>query len=62
MTEFENVREALDVLISLNSSDVRVNGNPATIEDIKEDNREIAYQICDLLGCSDLYLERVEEA
>ena len=62
MTEFENVREALDVLISLNSSDVRVNGAPATIEDIKEANREIAYQICDLLGCSDLYLERVEEA
>lgn len=27
--------------------------------EFKEDNREIAYQICDLLGCSDLYLERV---
>lgn len=59
MTEFENVRKALDVLISINSNDVQVNGNPATVEDIKEDNREIAYQICDLLGCSDLYLERV---
>lgn len=59
MTEFENVREALDVLISINSNDVQVNGNLATVEDIKEDNREIAYQICDLLGCSDLYLERV---
>ncbi|WP_040468566.1 hypothetical protein [Limosilactobacillus gastricus] len=59
MEEFENVREALKRSIEINKSRLHTDGEPATAEDVQELNLEIVYQICDLLGCSDLYLERV---
>jgi hypothetical protein len=59
--EYENVREALDVLVSFNDTnrdELTVDGKQMTFGDLQDLNREIAYNIADLLGMSDLYLDR----
>ena len=63
MTEFENVRDALKEAIEI--ADVKgiktkVGKNeyhPATAEEVQEMLSERLYNIADLLGMSDLYLE-----
>ena len=59
--EFDNVRKALEFLIDCNSSDQKelaYNGKLPTFGDLQDTNREAAYNIADLLGMSDLYLDR----
>ncbi|WP_318766606.1 hypothetical protein [Lactiplantibacillus carotarum] len=63
--EFENVREALRNLLDYNDSKVnsnletRIDKGPwrkCTAKDVQEFNYEIAVNIADQLGMSDLYL------
>ena len=62
MTEFENVREALEWLYSIGKSEgnVTVDGRPATIPEIQDMYNNTIVNICDLLGMSDIYLEDQE--
>lgn len=60
MTEFDNVREALEQLIMINESktnSITEDGvrRTAKMEDLKEMNKETLYNLADLLGMSDLY-------
>lgn len=56
MVEYDNVKDAVKALCELNSAaditivDEEGNIRQATLEDIQEDNREIVYQLADLLG------------
>lgn len=57
--EYKTVREALEMLVSANEvaqENFTTNGHVSTYEDLQEFNCEIAYNLCDLLGMSDLYL------
>ena len=61
MTEFDNVREALEQLIMINESktnSITEDGvrRTAKMEDLKEMNKETLYNLADLLGMSELYL------
>ena len=57
MHEYSNVKEALEELININEGLVHgQDGKPATARTIQELNLGIIYQICDLLGCDDLYV------
>lgn len=63
MTEFENVRDALKDAIEI--ADAKSWGDikegrtvrPVTIQDVQDLMQERLYNIADLLGMSDLYLE-----
>lgn len=60
MTEFENVREALEQLILINESEVRnitEDGvkRKANIDDLRVINKQVLFNLADLLGMSDLY-------
>ena len=60
MTEFDNVREALEHLIAMNESEnnsIIEDGviRTANMDDLKEMNKETLYNLADLLGMSDLY-------
>lgn len=61
MTEFDNVREALEQLILINESEVHEiteDGvkRKANITDLRDLNKEVLCNLADLLGMSDLYL------
>lgn len=63
MHEYSNVKEALEELININEGLVHEqDGKSATARTIQELNSEIVYQICDLLGCDDLYMEQNKKA
>lgn len=63
MHEFSNVKEALRELINIDEGLVHEqDGKLATARTIQELNSEIVYQICDLLGCDDLYMEQNKKA
>lgn len=58
--QFENVREALEFLLDINSQSSAVtnqDNQPASVEDMKELNMEALANVADLLGMSDLYLD-----
>jgi hypothetical protein len=58
--EYDNVREALGFLIDVNEGnrkDMDFNGKLPSFEDLQETNREALYNVADLLGMSNLYLE-----
>lgn len=63
MTEFENVRDALKDAIEIADAkswgDIKEGGivRPVTIQDVQDLMQERLYNIADLLGMSDLYLE-----
>ena len=57
MIEYENVKDALKALYELNNAtEITIKDmetgetRQAEVEDIQEDNREIVYQLADLLG------------
>lgn len=55
--EFENVKDALKSAMEYaESSNLQVDGKPATAEDIQEMVRELLYNVADLLGMSEVYL------
>lgn len=61
MTEFDNVREALEQLILINESEVREiteDGvkREANINDLRDLNKQALCNLADLLGMSDLYV------
>lgn len=57
MHEYSNVKEALKDLVAINEGFVLdQNGKPASARSVQETNLEVIYQICDLLGCDDLYV------
>ncbi|WP_123799625.1 hypothetical protein [Limosilactobacillus fermentum] len=63
MHEYSSVKEALKDLVDINEGLVHEqDGKPATARTIQELNSEIVYQICDLLGCDDLYMEQNKKA
>ena len=60
MTEFDNVREALAQLILINESEVHNITEAgvkrkANIEDLRVINKQVLFNLADLLGMSDLY-------
>lgn len=64
--EYENVREALKLLIEVNDSKLNSNlktknidgkWSISTVKDIQDMNQEALISIADQLGMSDLYLE-----
>ena len=60
MTEFDNVREALEQLILINESEVHnitEDGvkRKANIDDLRVINKQVLFNLADLLGMSDLY-------
>ena len=60
MTEFDNVREALAQLILINGSEVHnvtEDGvkRKANIDDLRDINKQVLFNLADLLGMSDLY-------
>lgn len=60
MTEFDNVREALAQLILINESEVHnitEDGvkRKANIDDLRDINKQVLFNLADLLGMSDLY-------
>lgn len=63
MIEFENVRDALKDAIEIADAkswgDIKEGGTvrPVTIQDVQDLMQERLYNIADLLGMSDLYLE-----
>jgi len=58
MTEYENVREALKALIEITDAEfISVDGKTVTVADLQEIIRERAYDIADLLGMEELYLD-----
>ena len=57
MHEYSNVKEALKDLVAINEGFVLdQNGKFASARSVQETNLEVIYQICDLLGCDDLYV------
>lgn len=64
MMEYENVKEALKDAIEIAESeevitwDIDTNSRLATTEEVQEMIRERLYNIADLLGLSELYLEK----
>lgn len=62
--EFENVKEALKDAIEIAESkevitcDIDTNSRPATTEEVQEMILERLYNIADLLGLSELYLDK----
>lgn len=58
--EFENVKEVIDFLFELGDPEtmIFVDGRDATIDDYKEELREALYQLNDMLGMEDLYLNK----
>lgn len=61
MTEFDNVREALEQLILVNESEVHEiteDGvkRKADINDLRDLNKQVLCNLADLLGMSDLYV------
>lgn len=57
MIEYENVKDALKALYELNNAtEITIKDmetgetRQAEVDDIQEDNREIVYQLADLLG------------
>lgn len=70
MTEFENVRKALEELEAINNPqsevprtienigfDISPLSRPVTAKELQELNYEDIVNICDLLGMSDIYLK-----
>ena len=60
MTEFDNVREALAQLILINESvmhNITEDGvkRKAKIDDLRDINKQVLFNLADLLGMSDLY-------
>lgn len=60
MTEFDNVREALAQLILINESvvhNITVDGvkHKANVDDLRDLNKQLLFNLADLLGMSDLY-------
>ena len=60
MTEFDNVREALEQLILINESEVHnitEDGvkRKANIDDLRDINKQVLFNLADLLDMSDLY-------
>jgi hypothetical protein len=58
--EFENLREALEFLLDINSPSSAVtnqDNQPASVDDMKELNMEALANVADLVGMSDLYLD-----
>lgn len=58
--EFENLREALEFLLDINSPSSAVtnqDNRPASVDDMKELNTEALVSMADLVGMSDLYLD-----
>lgn len=64
MMEYENVKEALKDAIEIAESeevitwDIDTNSRLATTEEVQEMIRERLYNIADLLGLSELYLDK----
>lgn len=70
MTDFENVRQALEELIAINnthtklprskeldeSGNVIVKEHEVTARDLQEMNYQDLVSVCDLLGMSDIYM------
>ncbi|WP_265460303.1 hypothetical protein [Enterococcus sp. HY326] len=62
MNEYDNVRDALSELIELaEASEITTGGRSTSVEDLQELFQEGLYNIADLLGMSDLYLENKKE-
>lgn len=70
MVEYENVKDALKELVTLNDpnttfdkvstitdSGVKINRRKFELKDLQESNYELLANVCDLLGMSDIYLE-----
>ena len=70
MTEFENVRKALEELEAINNPqsesprtiesigfDINPVSRPVTTKELQELNYEDIVNVCDLLGMSDIYLK-----
>ena len=57
--EFKNIKEIIDFLYELAdpSTKIIVKDREATIDDFKEELEEALYQLSDMLGMEDLYLE-----
>ncbi len=63
MHEYSNVKEALKDLVDINEGLVHdQNGKLASARSVQELNLGVIYQICDLLGCDDLYMEQNKKA
>lgn len=72
MTDFENVRQALEELIAINnirtklprskeldeSGNVIVKEHKVTARDLQEMNYQDLVSVCDLLGMSDIYMNQ----
>ena len=72
MTDFENVRQALEELIAINnirtklprskeldeSGNVIVKEHEVTARDLQEMNYQDLVSVCDLLGMSDIYMNQ----
>lgn len=70
MVEYENVKDALKELVTLNDpnttfdkvstitdSGAKINRRKFELKDLQESNYELLANVCDLLGMSDIYLE-----
>ncbi|MBM6773474.1 hypothetical protein H5991_08265 [Ligilactobacillus agilis] len=62
--EFENIKEALETLVSANDREgsLKVNGKPGNLNDLKEFNFEALVWICDSLGMEDIYLKNASQS
>lgn len=59
MIEHENVRDVLKTLIDLaGAKNFTTNGRESTVEDVQELFAERIYNLADLLGFENLYLDR----
>lgn len=60
MIEYDNVKESLAALIEIADATSlrREDGTPATAADVQDLIRERAYELADLLGVSELYLDK----
>lgn len=57
MYKYSSVKEALKDLVDINEGLVHdQNGKLASARSVQELNLGVIYQICDLLGCDDLYV------
>lgn len=57
MHEYSSVKEALKDPVDINEGLVHdQNGKLASARSVQELNLGVIYQICDLLGCDDLYV------
>ena len=75
MTDFENVRQALEELIAINnirtklprskeldeSGNVIVKEHEVTARDLQEMNYQDLVSVCDLLGMSDIYMNQKQK-